>query len=221
MPTTIDQWSPLTEHVQDDIPSSGSFLDAKTVLFAAGPSRLSKGGSGGQANVAYPIGVLENVMIGQNKVLQRIFEIGSIRSYFVPGRTIGQFSIGRTMYNGRNLLRVFYEKIIEGGKLPNGKMPRLDPGASLTDEFWINMASDVFNYPFGLLAYIVDNNLNSYGGMYLEECYFQGHQLSINSQSTAIVEGTSGQFDLCIPVKVPKGALKSAQSNPLQPVVIT
>ena len=96
-PTTIDQWSPLTEHVQDDIPSSGSFLDAKTVLFAAGPSRLSKGGSGGQANVAYPIGVLENVMIGQNKVLQRIFEIGSIRSYFVPGRTIGQFSIGRTM----------------------------------------------------------------------------------------------------------------------------
>ena len=214
MPTTIETWSPLTEHVQDDIPSSGSFLDAKTILYAAGPSRLAvAAGAISQAdtNVAYPIGVLENVSVQQSKTIQRIFEIGSVRSYFVPGRMIGQMSAGRSMYNGPSLLKAFYNKI-----LGSGKTIRLPPAAdSGKADFWINMASDIFNYPFGLLMYICDNNLKTYGGLYLEECYFQGHQLSVNSQSTVIVEGASAQFDQAVPVAIPQNQNLNTTSLPV------
>jgi hypothetical protein len=37
-----------------------------------------------------------------------LFEIGSQRSYFIPGRVIGSISIGRVYYHGFSLLRVLY-----------------------------------------------------------------------------------------------------------------
>jgi hypothetical protein len=52
--------------------------------------------------------VLENVGLSQSKQLQRLFEIGSSRSYFIPGRVIGSITLGRVLYHGPSLLKVLY-----------------------------------------------------------------------------------------------------------------
>jgi hypothetical protein len=218
----------LTSHVQNDIPDGSAFIDAKTVLIAAGPSKLSqlsgRGGSGvTNLDVAYPIGCMENLSVNQTKTVQRIFEIGSIRSYFVPGRVIGQAAFGRSLYNGRSLANVLYAvaNTSNGTALTGGAFQTLT-GSTVTNlairstpgygNFFINMASDLFNYGFGLLIYMVDNALNPYGAVYLEDNYLQGHQFAVNSQATVIVEGTSSQFDLAVPVQLPSSSLAASEN---------
>lgn len=107
--TDFTTWDFHNFHVQQEL-TGGQFVSAETTLIAAGPPELSDiGGAGATAaSTVYPIGLLESVGLQQNKQLQRIFEIGSSRSYFVPGRNIGSLSIGRTFYFGPSLLRVLY-----------------------------------------------------------------------------------------------------------------
>jgi hypothetical protein len=86
-----------------------SLLPQKTTLVAAGPPRLQQASAGaGTTGTVYPIGLLENIGVSQSKQVQRIFEIGSSRSYFIPGRVIGSVSLGRVFYYGPSLLRVIY-----------------------------------------------------------------------------------------------------------------
>lgn len=101
-------WNFHTDHVQNDF-RNGQFASAESTLVAAGPPRLSQASQGsGNTDTVYPIGLLENIGIQQSKQLQRIFEIGSARSYFIPGRVIGSVSLGRVFYYGPSLLRVLY-----------------------------------------------------------------------------------------------------------------
>ena len=51
---------------------------------------------------------MDSVGIQQQKQVQRIYEVGSSRSYFIPGRVAGGVSLGRVFYYGPSLLRVIY-----------------------------------------------------------------------------------------------------------------
>ena len=191
--TTISSWAPFLSHVQNDIPSAGSFVDSKVTLIAAGPALLSAVGS--NSDVAYPIGVGENFGVNQTKQMNRLMEIGSALHYMVPGHVIGQANLGRVVYNGRSLLNVLYAA-------GDYTTPKTSPG----DNFWNNIASDVFNTPFGLLVYMMDNNLIPYAAMYLEQNYIQGHQIQFQAQNTIITEATSTQFMRSLPVRLPRSA---------------
>ena len=105
---SLNNWNFNTDHVQQDL-KGGQFASAETTLVAAGPPRLQQASSGaGSTGTVYPIGLLENISISQSKQLQRLFEIGSSRSYFIPGRVVGSVSLGRVFYYGPSLLRVIY-----------------------------------------------------------------------------------------------------------------
>lgn len=223
-------WNFYRDHVQPDF-RSGQFASAESTLVAAGPPKLSLASGGGE-NTVFPIGLLENIGIQQSKQLQRIFEIGSSRSYFIPGRVIGSVNLGRVFYYGPSLLRVIYAyyKNEENG-IPigntSGKVDvgteneRINPNNALVslnsitaeslhkvnqspgdDYFFVNLASDMFNQGTGLAVYFKDSNANLIGAMYLEDCYVQGHQLNISSGSVLIMEGASMQFDRCLPIRV-------------------
>ena len=113
--TSFNNWQFHDQHVQTEL-LGGEFVSAETTLVAAGPPRLTDitGGSDAtldtvdEGDMVFPIGVLENVGLSQSKQLQRIFEIGSSRSYFVPGRTVGSITLGRVLYHGPSLLKVLY-----------------------------------------------------------------------------------------------------------------
>lgn len=238
--TDLSNWDFHNYHVQQEL-GGGQFISAETTLVAAGPPRLTDIGAASglgveitQEDLAYPIGLLENVGLSQSKQLQRIFEIGSSRSYFIPGRVVGSVTLGRVLYHGPSLLKVMWAYYSQ----PNGSLfnflhlpreatyvdsrgiVRRDPDAKMLelgalqesladikqrpgfDDFYLNLASDLFNQPTGLLFYFKNMIQDTVGSIYLEECHVQGHQLSISSGSVLVMEGASLQFDRVIPVKM-------------------
>jgi hypothetical protein len=236
--TSFNNWDFHNHHVQEEL-LGGEFVSAETTLIAAGPPRLSDI-TGSDANLdtpdegdmVFPIGVLENVGLSQSKQLQRIFEIGSSRSYFIPGRTIGSVTLGRVLYHGPSLLKVLYAHYkqtaagalnfmhqdndtvnVGGVDIPNPNktllsLPALqqelhrvkfNPGF---DDLWMNLASDIFNQPTGIAIYFRNQLDMTLGAVYLEECYVQGHQLSISSGSVLLMEGVSLQFDQVRPIRM-------------------
>lgn len=239
--TSLNNWDFHNHHVQSEM-LGGEFVSAETTLIAAGPPRLSDITGGGdneidipdEGDMVYPIGVLENVGLSQSKQLQRIFEIGSSRSYFIPGRTIGSLTLGRVLYHGPSLLKVLYAHYkqtaagadynfmfeekgatqnIGGVEVPSSNQALLDlpalqqelhrvkfnPGY---DDLWMNLASDVFNQPTGICIYFRNQMDVTLGAVYLEECYVQGHQLSVSSGSVLLMEGVSLQFDQVRPIRM-------------------
>ena len=223
-------WNFHTDYVQPDF-RDGQFASAESTLVAAGPPRLAQASGGGE-NTVFPIGLLENIGIQQQKQLQRIFEIGSSRSYFIPGRVIGSVSLGRVFYYGPSLLSViyaYYKNIANGvgigdssGMIDAGtENERMNPNNALVnldditaeslhkvhvspgdDYFFCNLASDMFNQGTGLATYFKDSNMNLIGAMYLESLHVSGHQINISSGSVLIMEGASMQFERCLPIRV-------------------
>ncbi len=235
--TSLNEWKFFDRHVSSEL-QGGQFISAATILIAAGPPLLSDFARGGTSadvtaasEVAFPIGIIENFGLSQNRQLQRMFEIGSKRSYFIPGRTIGSLSLGRVLFFGPSLLRVLYayypvsavnaavpgsnvaHKLGTGGvERPLGKRtPNIldEPGFGSQDvtagenaDLWLNLASDLFDHPFGLLVYLRDAQNESYGGFYLEDTNLQAHQFNVNASSVLVAEGTSCQYDKMIPVNI-------------------
>ncbi len=105
----FDDWSPYKTHVQGGL-REGNFLNGQFILLCAGPPFFSQLNSADDADTTpvYPIGLTQNVALSQNKAISRIFEIGSDRSYFISGRSVGQLSLGRVVYHGPSLLRALY-----------------------------------------------------------------------------------------------------------------
>lgn len=224
--TDFTTWDFYNKRVQQEL-TGGQFVSAESTLVCSGPPELAdiNGGGADAKGKVYPIGLLESAGIQQSKQLQRIFEIGSSRSYFIPGRVVGSINIGRTFYFGPSLLRVLYayyrssadveigvNESDQGIRLNDGNVTAAHPqNALLTtfgadelhqirrspgpDYFFIDLASDLFSQPTGLAIFFKDQNDNSLGGIYLENCYVQGHQMNISSSSVLIMEGSSLQYD--------------------------
>lgn len=233
--TDFSNWDFSNLHVQQEL-THGQFVSAETSLVASGLPQL--GGIGAYTNApvssvgtVYPIGLIENAGISQSKQIQKIFEIGSSRSYFIPGRVIGSVSLGRIFYYGPSLLRVLYAyyynntnginigtadgnstiPLEDGSQAVNPMARLLNAGGNQfhqvredpgEDYFFINLASDLFNQATGLAFYFKDANFNSVGAFYLEWVYMQGHQFSISSGSVLVMEGASAQYDRIVPIKL-------------------
>ena len=109
----LSSWSPYHKHVQGGLRES-DFINGQFILLAAGPPHMANfGGPGGLTQqVVYPIGVTQNLAMSQNRVVSRIFEVGSERSYFIPGRTVGQLTLARVeqgkAFRDRDLIEEMY-----------------------------------------------------------------------------------------------------------------
>jgi len=201
----------------------GQFLSGAFIGLFAGPSRLATVGGAVTAGVAvakpaaaaslvYPIGITQNFNLSQNNQIARIFELGSDRSYFIPGRVVGQIGLGRVMYHGPSLLRVlyaYYQDLIPStivqplfpnagaATMPNPHDVVVPPGY---ENLYINLASDLFSQPFGLLMVMRDSNQDTYGASYAEACYVPNHNLSVDSQGVVIQESVGIQYELLVPI---------------------
>lgn len=216
---SFTNWDFYNNHVHNDN-KQGRFISSETTLVAAGfPSTdetpaaaVAQGDASASQNQVYPIGLLETIGIQQSKQVQRIFEIGSARSYFIPGRVIGSFNLGRTFFNGNSLLKVLYahtalnltnsdqvEALIAGAGDVAMKDLLRDPGYN---QFFIDLTSDLFARPFGIAVYCKDSLGETSNAFFMENCYIQGHQITISSGSILIMEGASAQFERAVPIKM-------------------
>ena len=219
----FSEWSPYDRFVQSGM-ADGQFVSAGFTIIAAGPPRLANiGGStvtagalagAGADQIVLPIGVVQNLNLSHNRQFNRIFEIGSERSYFISGRTMGQLSLSRILYHGPSLLRMlyaYYEDLIPpttvqsvfpnagSATVANPHDVKIPPGY---ENIFINLASDLFNQPIGLLLYIRDSNEDTIGAVYIEGCYVPNHTWATDAQGVLVQESASIQFERVVPVAV-------------------
>jgi hypothetical protein len=204
-------------------------MNAAYTVIAAGPPRLSNVGgnslagnfinTGAAQAIAYPIGIVQNFSLGHNMTISRFFEIGSHRSYFILGRAMGQFSMSRIMYHGPSLLRVLYAYYTDGNAedpdipyvFPNlaALAPQIDGTRNIHDvkmapgyeNIYLNLASDLFTQPIGLMLIMKDSNEKTMGAFYLESCYIPNHNIGTDAMGTIIQEQVSIQFERVVPIK--------------------
>lgn len=221
----LKNWNYNDSHVEQSV-GGNEYIGAHSVLVAAGPPELKKissasgsSSSGGDPSdvdasnndIVYPIGVIQNLRMNQNRQVQRLFEIGSERSYMIPGRLVGQLNMGRVMYHGKSLLRVLqatrHDPSLANSSSGGITQKSNDPGdvESLPGSdanFWINMASSFFDKPIGLMFYLKDNQDRDYGQFYVENAYINTHSLQLGAGSTIITENATMQFDRAKPVEL-------------------
>ena len=218
---TLSNWSPYGEYVQGGM-VDGRFMNAAYTMIAAGPPRLANMGgvtatgvsigAGTADQLAYPIGVVQNFSLSHNMNVSRFYELGSVRSYFIPGRVMGQANLGRIMYHGPSLLRVlyaYYQDILPPAvvetmlgaeataAIPNPHNVKISPGY---ENIYLNLASDLFTQPIGLLIMFKDSNEDTMAAVYLESCYIPNHSISTDAMGTIIQEQVSIQFERAVPI---------------------
>jgi hypothetical protein len=218
---SLSQWSPYEDNVQGGM-TDGRFMNAAYTVVCAGPPRLSQvggpeflgaaltGGSAAEDMLAYPIGVIQNFNLSHNMQLSRIFELGSVRSYFIPGRVMGQIGLGRVLYHGPSLLRVLYAYYTD--IIPPTFVDPVFPNIATVDNLhdviippgyeniFLNLASDLFTQPVGLLLMMKDSNEQTLGAGYFESCYIPNHSISTDAMGTLIQEQAGVQFERMVPV---------------------
>jgi hypothetical protein len=220
-------WKPYENFVQSGAEGpgmvDGKFISGAYTGIFAGPPRLSSIGgvlslatavnSPAEASqIVYPVGICQNLNLSNNRQISRIFELGSHRSYFIPGRTIGQLGMSRIMYHGPSILRVlyaYYQDLLPStqvpamfpfsGSVPNQHDVQIPPGY---ENFYVNLASDLFDQPIGLLVMLKDNSQNTYGAFYLESCYIPNHTLAVDAQGVIMQESVAVQFELVVPISL-------------------
>ena len=236
MSSTITDWKPYSNKVDySSAQGEGRFLSGAFTMIAAGPPRLSVLGSAaaaanlsaGNTEFALPIGVVQNFNLSHNKNFARFWELGSERSYFIAGRTMAQAGFGRVLYNGPSLLRMmysFYNDVIPptlvptfgvskgiSGLVANQHDVKIPPGF---ENIYLNLASDLFSQPCGILVYMKDSNEQTVGAVYLEETYIPSHSIATDAQGVVIQEQVSLQPERVVPVAVSAVALITADNNP-------
>jgi len=220
---TLSQWKPYDQYVQGGM-VDGRYMNAAYTLIAAGPPRLANIGgpsfvagalsstSQVQDRIAYPIGLAQNFSLGHNMSISRIFEIGSERSYFIPGRVVGQLGLSRIMYHGTSLLRTlwaYYQDLVPktivesvftnlgAATMANPHDVQIPPGF---ENIYFNLASDLFKQPVGLLFMFKDSNEDTMGAGYLEAAHVPNHSLATDATGTVIQESVSVQFERMLPI---------------------
>ena len=236
MAGNFSDWAPYSNYVQAGM-VDGRYATGAFTMLAAGPPRLANiGGAAGLAQftagngqaanqVVLPIGIVQNFNVSHTRNFARIFELGSERSYFVSGRTVGQLGLGRIYYHGASLLRVLYAYYQD--LAPPTLVPAMFPNAGTAnmanphdviippgyENIYINLASDLFTQPIGILMYIRDVNLETLGAVYFEACYLPNHSWATDSQGVLIQEQVAVQFERAVPVSVAGVTLIKADTN--------
>jgi hypothetical protein len=214
----FSEWQPYQRYVQSGL-VDGQFLNASFTMLAAGPPRLANVGlstfggteltEGAGDDIVYPIGIVQNFNLQHNRQFNRVWEIGSERSFFISGRTMGQMGLSRIMYHGPSLLRVlyaYYQDLFPATVIPsvigadnigaqtvaNPHDVKIAPGY---ENLYLNLASDMFNQPVGMMVYFRDSNEDTVGSIYLESCYVPNHTLSTDAQGTVLQENAALQFE--------------------------
>ena len=239
--TNYLEWNYAQNHVQAEL-TNGEYVSAESTLILAGPSRLEHivTTNAVQSNSEiksslYPIGIVQNFMMAQNRFLTRLFEIGSKRAYLIPGKLAANFQLNRIKFYGPSLLRMAYalapyrdgfggntlqfvregqSGVQDAGLITPPKYAAMFPDKYLITpgyggnqgednrDFFINLASDLFQIPFGLAVIFKDAKNRPYGAFYLQDCMFEAHSMGVDANNVVLAEGANGQFDYAAPVQL-------------------
>ena len=229
MPNTqgLSGWSFQDKNVQPAIDKE-KFISFESSLVAFGPSTLAALAASSTGTIpetdsrtiaVYPTGLVENMTYGGAQSVQKIFEIGSVRSYLVAGRPDGQVSLSRVLFHGPSLMRSVYAsfkdknglyqsltgntapgvKTISGGNTGPGTV---NAGGEPDTDFFFNIQHPIFRTPFGMMVVFKDVQNNPYSSIYFETCLANTHGFGVTAGTVMVMESTSFTFERALPVNV-------------------
>jgi hypothetical protein len=227
MASSMTNWQPYTQKVDNSSAlGEGRFASGVFTMLAAGPPRLSAVGNAagaaaslGKQNWALPLGIVQNFNLAHNRSFARFWELGSERSYFISGRTVAQAGFGRVLYNGPSILRAMYSFYQDPAptivptfgvdstimsRVANQHDVKIPPGF---ENIYLNLASDLFSQPCGLLVYMKDSNETTLCAFYLEETYIPSHSIATDAPGVVVQEQVALQPERVVPIAVAQLAL--------------
>ncbi len=187
MTNTITEWDFESKNVQP-IENVNNFLSSESIVICSGPPELT---DLKLPEKLIPIGLVQNAQVSQSKQINQIFEIGSRKPIFIPGRTLINVQISKILFDGASLMKALYLQDNSGNppKFDENKLG--SPAAKSPGNFYINLASKFFNKPFGLGFFLRDMEDDAYGGFYLNNCFVQNHTFGLSAQQTVLVENVA------------------------------
>ena len=69
------------------------------------------------------------------------------------------------------------------------------------DNMFLNLASDLFSQPMGLMLLFKDNQENTVSSVYLDQCYVPQHSIAVDAQGLIIQESVGIQYEKMVPIK--------------------
>jgi len=240
-------WDFRNNHVQEGI-DKVAFPTAETILLSAGKASFDENstaatvtaGADGGINRTLSadfqaLGLIENFAINQNMGNSKIFEVGSSRSYVIPGKYTGAMNLSRVLGFEDSLLKLLWKKTsvaqalasnvaaLPSNSLPGAKDP--SQGDNATEQLWMNIGSHIFLEQIGILFWIVstvskriekgaDETVSpitiadlsdDYGAFYLEYGTLTGHQFGANAGAVVLMENVGLMFERMVPVSVTAG----------------
>lgn len=209
--SSMSNWNFREWHVGSDQGGKNTnAITSENVYVAAGPARLSDVGADFTAKVV-PLGMVESFSMNQQKMVQQIRELGSRRSYHVSSYATGNVGLSRVMYAQASLLKMLSMSNGDLDDIDNPAGPDSfsyddygnDAAAATNDAtFWINLQSEVFDRPLGLLIYMLDQRNIPYGACYIEDAMIQNHGFSLAAAGVTISEQVNLMCDRIVPVSV-------------------
>lgn len=198
----LGDWDFLKGSVQN-VSSAGDFLSSESAVICAGPAVM------GTVPNVIPIGLCQQAQVSQNKQIQQLYEIGSRKPFYIPGRTLIRVRLSRALFDGPSLMKTLYldsesdNSLRETDYVDNPDHPQTSPGIPYAEEesaqFFMNLASEFFNKPLGLAFVYNDMTNEAYGGFYLEKCYIEQHGMTMAAQQTVLLENISIRASRLVP----------------------
>ena len=187
---------------------SRKFASAKTFLVAAGPVKFQDV----TAENVSPLGLIQQVGMQQQRQLFRLFEVGSMENYLVAGRHNNRLTLSRLMYHGDSLLKAISKN--NGRDFPADIPGHSRPGFDANSVLWWNLQSVQFEEPVGLYLRLdsfedADNVMGdgslgdsaTIGGVYLEECMIDTHQVNVDANQVIVAENVGLQWSQLVPME--------------------
>ena len=201
--TGLDQWNPQSdciERIMDNAAYTSAHPDDTLVL--VGPARFSSlGPAGGAVNTAslLAVGMLQQMQVSQQRAVSPVQAIGSGRNYFLAGKPMVNFSIGRLFAKGPNLYKALYRNVMNDAKLDG--FNEFEPATSkkYTDGIF-NMDSELFLVPFGIAVAFRDKSGGNLGSFYIESCMISSYSIGIAAGQNMVMENVNGSADRIFPI---------------------
>lgn len=208
--TGISGWNPQGAHIErlmDNAAYTSAHPDDTLVL--VGPARFTNSQDMSKLKA---VGMLQQMQVSQQRAVQPLQAIGSGRNFFLAGKPMVNFSIGRLFAKGPNLYRALTANILSDDQV-KGFNPE-EPAASKDYADGVfNMDSEMFLVPFGMAVCFRDKSGGNLGSFYIESCMISSYQIGIASGQNVIMENISGSADRLYPFDITTDGANLAAAN--------
>lgn len=198
---SLGSWNFQRNHVERML--DGATYDAAhpdDTLILAGPARrgvVQPGNTSPRSLQA--IGMLQNLSIQSSAPVMPVMGLGSGRSFFLRGKSQSNWSMQRTLINGRNLLRALMHNAVEAGINADQFDDAAAFNGSPTSQFFINLDSELYYIPFGIAIVMRTKSRTLVASCYLELCIINSWGMAYASGQNMVAESVTGLCDRILP----------------------